>query len=130
MAPPVAGNGLALSTGTAGCSAYQIDSKPRRSALRPMKAGSMGYAGDGMGSPVSMGGALRCCGRPKPSRWQEAQRSDKIRLLLGLVSRHRSRRAALKRGERDAKLTTGAFKHGLGVIEIASLEQERRELDA
>jgi hypothetical protein len=35
------GNGLALSTGTAGCSAYQIESKPSRSAFRAMKAGSM-----------------------------------------------------------------------------------------
>src|ERR1700748_3578163 len=54
MAPPVEGNGLALSTGTAGCSAYQIDSKPSRSACRARKAGSMVYAGNGMASPIIM----------------------------------------------------------------------------
>src|SRR3984893_2894254 len=67
MAPPVDGNGLALSTGTAGCSAYQIESKPRRSAFRAMKAGSMVYAGNGMDSPMSMSVAFGCCGRPKPT---------------------------------------------------------------
>jgi hypothetical protein len=59
MAPPVAGNGLALSTGTAGCSAYQTESKPSRSAFRAMKAGSMVYAGNGMESPISMSVAFQ-----------------------------------------------------------------------
>jgi hypothetical protein len=54
MSPPVAGKGLALWTGTAGCSAYQIDSKPSSSAFLAIKAGSMVYAGRGTDVPIFM----------------------------------------------------------------------------
>src|SRR5262252_634516 len=83
-----------------------------------------------MDSPMSMWVAFRCCGRPSLADGRRLNGAIKIRQLLGLVAWHRSRRAALKRRERDAQLTTGAFKHRLGVGEIASFEQERRELDA
>src|SRR5262249_38177581 len=66
MAPPVEGNGLALSTGTAGCSAYQIGSKPSRSAFRAMKAGSMVESGNGVDSPISMSVAFQICGWLEP----------------------------------------------------------------
>src|SRR5215467_12895972 len=92
MAPPVAGNGLVLSTGTAGCSAYQIDSNPRRSAVRPIKAGSMVYAGRGMDNPIRMTVRLHMAprrsvvpSRPHGNPMGIARRSLAFAILLGPV---------------------------------------------
>src|SRR4029434_4454645 len=54
IAPPVAGKGLALSTGKTGCSWYQRDSKPKASTVLARNAGSRVYAGSGTTMPTAI----------------------------------------------------------------------------